>query len=97
MLKKGILLFIIISCIQLTRADHLLLPMDHSQSDHLKAYGLAFWILEHQVEVDWLLNYRGGSFMCKYAVAFEQELQIRGITYEKISEGYGHSCSSNLQ
>ncbi|MEM8899787.1 MAG: asparagine synthetase B, partial [Bacteroidota bacterium] len=87
MLKKGILLFILISCIQLSRADHLLLPMDQSQSDHLKAYGLAFWILEHQVEVDWLLNYRGGSFMCRYAATFEQELQIRGITYEKISDG----------
>ncbi|MEM7509704.1 MAG: asparagine synthetase B [Bacteroidota bacterium] len=87
MLKKGILLFILVSCIQLTRADHLLLPMDNSQADHLKAYGLAFWILEHQVEVDWLLNYRGGSFMCRYAAAFEQELQIRGITYQKISDG----------
>ncbi|MEL6194438.1 MAG: asparagine synthetase B [Bacteroidota bacterium] len=87
MLKKGILLFILVSYIQLTRADHLLLPMDNSQADHLKAYGLAFWILEHQVEVDWLLNYRGGSFMCRYAAAFEQELQIRGITYTKISDG----------
>lgn len=69
------------------RADYLLVPMDYRQANHLKAYGLAYWILEYQVEVDWLLNYRGGSFMFKHVPAFEQELQIRGITYERLSDG----------
>jgi hypothetical protein len=37
--------------------------MDLKQTDHLKSYGVAFWLLEHNGEVDWLLNYRGGSFL----------------------------------
>ena len=61
--------------------------MDQSQSDHLKAYGVAFWVLEYQVEVERLLNYRGGSFMFRYTPTFEQEMQIRGVGYEKISDG----------
>ena len=83
------LLIIISFCLApfLTRADYLLIPMDYTQSDHLKAYGLAYWVLEYQIEVDWLLNYRGGSFMFKYSTVFEQELRVRGITYEKISDG----------
>lgn len=70
----------------MARADHLLIPMDYAQSDHLKAYGIAYWVLEYQVNVEWLLNYRGGSFMFKYASAFEQELQIRGVKYERIAD-----------
>ena len=44
-------------------AQMLLVPMDLKQSDHLKAYGVAYWILERGYNVEWLLNYRGGSFM----------------------------------
>ena len=40
--------------------------MDEEQKDHLKSYGIAFWTLKNGEEVDWLLNYRGGSFMMKY-------------------------------
>ena len=70
-----------------SRADFLLVPMDYAQSEHLKAYGIAYFVLEYNVEVDWLLNYRGGSFMFRYVPSFEQELQIRGVRYEKISDG----------
>ena len=48
-------------------ASYLLIPMDDAQKNHLKAYGVAFWALQREVEVTWLLNYRGGSFMMKYA------------------------------
>src|SRR4029078_3003287 len=41
----------------------LLVPMDNVQADHLKAYGLAFWVLQHGYKSEWLLNYRGGSFL----------------------------------
>lgn len=85
-MKKYLLLFLFV-CPLLVKADFILIPMDHSQSDHLKAYGVAYWVLEYQVEVEWLLNYRGGSFMMLYTPAFEQELQIRGIKYERISNG----------
>lgn len=60
--------------------------MDYAQSEHLKAYGIAYWVLDYQVVVDWLLNYRGGSFAFKYSSVFEQELQIRGVAYERISD-----------
>ena len=42
-----------------SKATSILIPMDDSQSDHLKAYGIAFWSLENQVVIEWLLNYRG--------------------------------------
>ncbi|MCS7074581.1 MAG: asparagine synthetase B, partial [Bacteroidia bacterium] len=68
------------------RADYLLIPMDKTQTDHLKAYGVAYWVLAHGVEVEWMLNYRGGSFCCKFTGAIETELQVRDVRYEKISD-----------
>jgi hypothetical protein len=64
--------------------DHLLVPMDYTQSDHLRAYGIAYWVLEYGVEVEWLLNYRGGSFIFMATPKFEEELLIRGVKYERI-------------
>ncbi len=66
-------------------ANYIFIPMDDTQKNHLKAYGITYWVLQKQAEADWLLNYRGGSFMFKYATLFEKELQIRGITYQVIS------------
>lgn len=86
-MKKSILLISILWLSSYARADYLLVPMDYAQSEHLKAYGIAYWVLEYNVDVDWLLNYRGGSFMFKYTSVFEQELQIRGVSFEKISDG----------
>lgn len=63
----------------------LLIPMDLKQSDHLKSYGVAFWILQHNGEVDWLLNYRGGSFMCDYSEVVAKECRIRGVFLEPLS------------
>ena len=67
-------------------ASYLLIPMDDSQNNHLKAYGIAYWALEQEQTVDWLLNYRGGSFMLKYQVAFEKECKIRGVSYDVIAD-----------
>ena len=86
-MKKFCFLFIFALASFSLRADYLLVPMDYAQSDHLKAYGVAFWVLTYEVDVDWLLNYRGGSFMFRHARAFEEELRVRGIKYEKISDG----------
>ena len=74
------------ACVGSLRADYLLIPMDNTQTDHLKSYGVAYWIIAHGIEVDWLLNYRGGSFMFKYSQVFEQELTIRGISFERIPD-----------
>ena len=53
--------------------------MDQIQTDHLKAYGVAFWTLKNGSNVDWLLNYRGGSFLIDNNFITERELKIRGI------------------
>lgn len=67
-------------------ASSLLIPMDPKQANHLKAYGLVYWVLEQGKPVDWLLNYRGGSFLSTYQQEVENELIIRGISYEVISD-----------
>ena len=65
---------------------YLLIPMDHeSQREHLKAYGIAYWVLEQEVEVYWLLNYRGGSFAMPSAEPIERECRIRNVSYEIIT------------
>ncbi|MEL6649975.1 MAG: asparagine synthetase B [Bacteroidota bacterium] len=86
-MRKFCLLICLCLSLLNVRADYLLIPMDYAQSDHLKAYGMAYWVLTYQVEVEWLLNYRGGSFMFRHASPFEKELMVRGIKYEKISDG----------
>ncbi|MEZ4824655.1 MAG: asparagine synthetase B, partial [Ignavibacteria bacterium] len=60
----------------------LLIPMEPSQTDHLKAYGIAYRHLLNNKELDWLLNYRGGSFLFNYSGALEQECQAKGVSYE---------------
>jgi len=70
----------------LTRATSILIPMDDVQKDHLKSYGIAFWVLKIGREVDWLLNYRGGSFMTKYQKQIEEECKVRGISYEVVPD-----------
>src|SRR6202000_2840863 len=69
-----------------TRAASILIPMDEVQKDHLKSYGIAFWILKNGDEVDWLLNYRGGSFMTKYDKKVEDECRVRGVSCEVIAD-----------
>ncbi|MDX1430707.1 MAG: asparagine synthetase B [Rhodothermales bacterium] len=68
-------------------AQDILIPMDEVQTNHLKAYGVAYWALERATDVDWLLNYRGGSFLAAASPELEGELRIRGVVYERISTG----------
>lgn len=68
-------------------ASSILIPMDETQKNHLKSYGIAFWSLERGIEVKWLLNYRGGSFMITYVKDIEDECRIRGVSYEVIADG----------
>lgn len=61
--------------------------MDEKQKDHLKAYGITYWVLKQNViDAHWLLNYRGGSFAFPYSKVFEKECQVRGVTYEVIPD-----------
>lgn len=85
-MKKLLLLVMLSSWLVSAHATYLLIPMDETQKNHLKAYGLAYWVLENEVGISWLLNYRGGSFMVKYARSIEEELVIRGISFEVIAD-----------
>ncbi|MEI7983541.1 MAG: asparagine synthetase B [Bacteroidota bacterium] len=60
--------------------------MDETQKNHLKAYGIAYWVLKKEIEVDWLLNYRGGSFIFQYAKQLEEECTIRGVSFQVIAD-----------
>ncbi|MDA0711136.1 MAG: asparagine synthetase B, partial [bacterium] len=67
-------------------ADKLLIPMDLSQRDHLKAYGIAFWALQNGVTVEWLLNFRGGSFLMDLSDPLVLETRVRAVSFEPLSE-----------
>ena len=75
----------------------LLIPMDLKQTDHLKAYGIAFWVLQHSGEVDWLLNYRGGSFLANYSDVLARECRIRGVLFEPASATDAASMYADVQ
>ena len=67
-------------------SQSVLIPMDEGfQKNHLKAYGLVYWVLENNKEVNWLLNYRGGAFLMDFQTLIEKECIYRGISYETIS------------
>ena len=78
------------------RAAYMLIPMDEVQKNHLKAYGVAYWALERDVEVTWLLNYRGGTFMMKHAEMLERECKLRGVTCEVIADGRSTAILSEI-
>lgn len=92
-----IVLFSVVSVIGLS-AQKLLIPMDaRSQTDHLKAYGIAYWVLAKNQPVDWLLNYRGGSFMMDYSESIASECRIRGVFFEPIDGSSSASIYSEVQ
>jgi len=76
-----IFLFIVLLSPFKGEASTLLVPMDETQKNHLKAYGVAFWVLENDVVMEWLLNYRGGSFLFPHSKLIEEELVIKGVSY----------------
>ena len=82
--------------ISLSRATQLLVPMDDSQSNHLKAYGIAYWTLDNNVTIEWLLNYRGGSFLMPHLKSLEEELIIRGVKYEVLADGQVNQIRSQI-
>jgi hypothetical protein len=79
------------------QAAHILLPMDVSQKDHLKAYGITYWVLNKGREAHWLLNYRGGSFAFPHQVDAERECKVRGVTYEVISDAAFQEIQRTIQ
>lgn len=79
------------------QAMQILIPMDESQKNHLKSYGIAFWLLKQKQEVQWLLNYNGGSFMFQYSQEVERECKVRGVSYETISDAAANAIITQIQ
>lgn len=77
-------------------ALQIIINMSESQKNHLKSYGIAYWVLGKGGEVDWLLNYDGGSFMFNYDVTYENECKIRGVGYEVIAEAKANSIHTEI-
>lgn len=86
-MKRFIYLILVLLFSISTNASFILVPMDHeSQKNHLKAYGITYFALSKTYKVSWLLNYRGGSFMLPDAPELRKECQIRGVSFEIISD-----------
>lgn len=81
---------------QISFASMILIPMDLKQAQHLKAYGIAYWVLKHDITVDWMLNYRGGSFAFPYTKIFEDECVVRGVNYEVVPEAKYQSIMAEI-
>ncbi len=83
---KQLLIFVYI-LLNLTQlfGQKLLIPMNFSQKNHLKAYGAAFWALENDIEIEWLLNYQGGSFLMDYSDKIARECRIRDVSFETVA------------
>ncbi|MDA3912106.1 MAG: asparagine synthetase B [Bacteroidales bacterium] len=77
-------------------AAYLLLPMNNSQTNHLKAYGITYWTLQNGIESWWLLNYEGGSFLIPFHAEIETECVVRGVTYQVIAEGQKQQIFSEI-
>ncbi len=80
-----ILLFSFLTSVNIYSQVKLLIPMENEQTNHLKAYGIAYRHLLGNKELDWLLNYRGGSFMFNYSTKLEDECKQKGVYYELLN------------
>ncbi len=95
--KHIVLSMICLMMVQRVHAQKLLIPMDLTQTDHLKAYGLTYWALTKNVNTEWLLNYRGGSFLCDPEPFLIAECRIRGVSFEQLSQGQALAIYSEVQ
>ena len=78
-------------------SSQILIPMDaEGQADHLKAYGITYYALENNLKVEWLLNYRGGSFLISDTEALRKELKIRGVSFEVLSDSKASSILEEI-
>ncbi len=93
--------FIICLYFSTTLGQKILINMDLHQTDHLKAYGIAYWVLQRGANVEWLLNYRGGSFLLDAHPVVERELRVRGVSFislsgKEVADIYSIIAESNM-
>ena len=87
MISKRLVCFLFLLLSIVAKASFILLPMDETtQQNHLKAYGITYWCLDKNYKASWLLNYRGGSFLLPDAQEIRKECQIRGVSFEILSD-----------
>jgi hypothetical protein len=94
--QKSITLIILLVSFSI-KANFILLPMDETtQKNHLKAYGITYWCLDKKYKASWLLNYRGGSFLLPDAAEIRKECQIRGVSFEILSDAEEESILAEI-
>ncbi len=96
MLYRFLFLLLLTFGVNQARAAYILIPMDGAQKEHLKAYGIAYWVISHGATVDWMLNYRGGSFCFPHLKPLESECLIRGVSYEIIADAQYNRIVSDI-
>lgn len=94
--KHIIFTFLLLVSFGARAGNSILIPMDESQKNHLKAYGIAYWVLKNEVEIEWLLNYRGGSFLISGIKKVEEECVIRGVSFELITSAKAVSIKEEI-
>jgi len=87
---------LLVLLIQTANAAFILIPMDEKQANHLKAYGITYWTLEQGIEVKWLLNYRGGSFLVQNQQALASECLVRGVSFETLADGQANNLLADI-
>lgn len=96
MIKKILFASLLLAFSYQVQAAYILIPMDEEQKDHLKSYGITYWVLDSGVEAWWLLNYRGGSFAFPHNKVFERECLTRNVSFEIIPDGKFNSILSQI-
>lgn len=97
-MKKTVLLFVFMMSFASAKASYILIPMDaETQREHLKAYGVTYWILNQDLKVKWLLNYRGGSFLLPDTEDIRKECTIRGVVYEVLSDNATNEILTEIE
>jgi hypothetical protein len=94
---KNIVFALLMGLSSAAAQQKLLIFMDLQQTDHLKAYGIAYWALTKGIEIDWLLNYRGGSFMIDSYDLVATECRIRGVAFAQLSSADAAQIYAEVQ
>lgn len=95
-MKNWVIAVLLVLSSFVSQASKVLIPMDESQTNHLKAYGIAFWVLQNNLPIEWLLNYRGGSFLCDGLDDISKECAIRGVSYQVIADVQAQQIYSQI-
>jgi hypothetical protein len=97
LVKKLYILLLLLLVSLGAKASMILLPMDETtQQNHLKAYGITYWVLNKNYKASWLLNYRGGSFLLPDADEIRRECQIRGVSFEILSDAQSNAILDEI-